>query len=378
MANRPTLKSYFNTGDRPTEANFATLIDSLRHLLDDPITWVEIEGKPSSFPSSWSDVSGKPSSFTPSSHNHAASEINSGTFASARLGAGTATDGYALQIISGVPTWAAISGGGGGGGISGLTTNRIPKATSGTTIGNSQLFDDGTQVGVGTTSPVAGYLLDINGDLAISSVIGTRAGANMVLKASGIQLALLNPSTGGIALGNSAVVGTGSYAIAIGQQSEATNTGSVAIGYLAKTTGSAAVSLGFSAQTTANNVLNLGMLATSNHDGGCLMNQGTGAAATTDTTNQFKAVYGNGFRFNTANASTAMFIDSSNRVAVGTTSPVSNAALDVASTSRAFYPPRMSTTQRDAMSGVAAGAMIFNTTTGKHEGYDGTSWNGFY
>lgn len=364
MASKATLKSYFNTGDQPTESNFAELIDSLRHLTEDPVAW--------------SDVSGKPSSFTPSSHNHAASDINSGTFASARLGVGAATEGYALQIIDGVPHWAAISGGGGGTGISGLTANRIPKATSGTTIGNSQLFDDGTQVGVGTTSPIAGYLVDINGDLAISSVIGTRAGANMILKANGIQLALLNPSTSGIALGNSAVVGTGSYAVAIGQQSEATNTGSVAIGYLAKAIGSAAVSVGFYAQATGNNVLNLGMMASSSHDGGCLINQGTGVWASTDTTNQFKAVFGNGFRFNTANASTAMFIDSSNRVAVGTTSPLSNAALDVASTARAFYPPRMTTTQRDAMTSVAEGALIFNITTGKHEGHNGTSWNPFY
>lgn len=43
--------------------------------------------------------------------------------------------------------YAAV-GGSGGGGISGLTTNTIPKATSSTTIGNSQITDDGTDVGI--------------------------------------------------------------------------------------------------------------------------------------------------------------------------------------------------------------------------------------
>lgn len=65
-------------------------------------------------------------------------------------------------------------------------------------------------------------------------------------------------------------------------------------------------------------------------------------------------------------------------IGIGTSAPIANAILDVSSTSKAFYPPRMTTTQRDAMTGVQAGALIFNTTTNKHEGYDGTSWNALY
>jgi hypothetical protein len=44
--------------------------------------------------------------------------------------------------------------GGGGGSIAGSgTTNYIPKFTSSTAIGNSQIFDNGTSVGIGTASP---------------------------------------------------------------------------------------------------------------------------------------------------------------------------------------------------------------------------------
>jgi hypothetical protein len=46
--------------------------------------------------------------------------------------------------------------GGGGGSIAGSgTTNYVPKFTSSSAIGNSQIFDNGTSVGIGTTSPGA-------------------------------------------------------------------------------------------------------------------------------------------------------------------------------------------------------------------------------
>jgi hypothetical protein len=41
------------------------------------------------------------------------------------------------------------------------TTNYVPKFTSGSAIGNSQIFDDGTSVGIGTAAP--GYKLDVSG-----------------------------------------------------------------------------------------------------------------------------------------------------------------------------------------------------------------------
>ena len=51
--------------------------------------------------------------------------------------------------------------------------------------------------------------------------------------------------------------------------------------------------------------------------------------------------------------------------------------LDLESTTKAFLPPRMTTTQRDALT-ATAGMVIYNTTTNKHQGYNGTSWNDFY
>ncbi|WP_400193789.1 beta strand repeat-containing protein [Hymenobacter sp. B81] len=64
----------------------------------------------------------------------------------------------------------------------------------------------------------------------------------------------------------------------------------------------------------------------------------------------------------------------SGSVGIGTTTPNSSAALDVSSTSKGLLPPRLSTTQRDAIAGPAAGLVIYNTTTNRLNTWNGTSW----
>lgn len=61
----------------------------------------------------------------------------------------------------------------------------------------------------------------------------------------------------------------------------------------------------------------------------------------------------------------------------GTPTIDASAILTLTSTTKGFLPPRMTTTQRDAITPVA-GLMIYNTTTNKHQGYNGTTWNDFY
>jgi hypothetical protein len=61
-------------------------------------------------------------------------------------------------------------------------------------------------------------------------------------------------------------------------------------------------------------------------------------------------------------------------VGIGTETPNSRAILDVASTTKGFLPPRMTTAQRDAISSPPAGLMVYNTTTNKGNRYNGTAW----
>ena len=70
-------------------------------------------------------------------------------------------------------------------GISGSgTTNYVPKFTSGTAIGNSLIFDNGTNVGIGTAAP--------NAALDVLSIIRATNNATTGLNTSNIQLAAHN------------------------------------------------------------------------------------------------------------------------------------------------------------------------------------------
>ena len=67
------------------------------------------------------------------------------------------------------------------------------------------------------------------------------------------------------------------------------------------------------------------------------------------------------------------YFSGGNGVSVGSSSINSTAILDVQSTTKGFLPPRMTSTQRDAISSPAAGLVIYNTTTSKLQVYT-TSW----
>jgi len=61
--------------------------------------------------------------------------------------------------------------------------------------------------------------------------------------------------------------------------------------------------------------------------------------------------------------------------AIGTTSPANaNSVLDLVSTTKAFLPPRMTTTQRDAISSPISGMIIYNSTTNKLNVRGASAW----
>jgi hypothetical protein len=66
-------------------------------------------------------------------------------------------------------------------------------------------------------------------------------------------------------------------------------------------------------------------------------------------------------------------ISSNGNVGIGGTANTA-AILDVQSTTKGFLPPRMTTTQRNAITSPPPGLVIFNTTTSREEGYDGAQW----
>ncbi len=77
-----------------------------------------------------------------------------------------------------------------------------------------------------------------------------------------------------------------------------------------------------------------------------------------------------GIKFRT-NATNRMLVTNTGNVGIGTESP--QGALDVSSTTGAFILPRMTTTQRDALTPVN-GMIIYNTSTNQFDFYENGSW----
>jgi hypothetical protein len=70
-------------------------------------------------------------------------------------------------------------------------------------------------------------------------------------------------------------------------------------------------------------------------------------------------------------ATTAVTITGAGKVGIGTSSPAATALLDLTSTTLGLLPPRMTSTQRDAISSPATGLTIYNTSTNELEDYNG-------
>jgi hypothetical protein len=73
----------------------------------------------------------------------------------------------------------------------------------------------------------------------------------------------------------------------------------------------------------------------------------------------------------------ARFMGKYNSFYVGTdkTLAVPSAKLQIESTTQGFLPPRMTTTQRNAIATPATGLQVYNTTTNTNDFYNGTAWD---
>lgn len=81
----------------------------------------------------------------------------------------TSTRKYLSQINGTAPTWEALPASVGGSG----TTNYVSKWTASTTLGNSQIYDNGTNVSIGTPAPAYKFVVSNNNTVGMEFDPGT-------------------------------------------------------------------------------------------------------------------------------------------------------------------------------------------------------------
>ena len=96
-----------------------------------------------------------------------------------------------------------------------------------------------------------------------------------------------------------------------------------------------------------------------------------------DTESFITTSTGMAFAFGTA-ATERMRITSGGNLLVGTTTDVASSKVTIASTTQGFLPPRMTTTQKNAIGTPAAGLVVYDTDTNKLCCYNGTTWNDLF
>ena len=67
-------------------------------------------------------------------------------------------------------------------------------------------------------------------------------------------------------------------------------------------------------------------------------------------------------------------VTAAGNVGIGTSSPNANAILDVSSTTQAFMPPRMTTTQKNAIASPTSGMVVYDSTLNKLSLYGASAW----
>lgn len=245
------------------------------------------------------------------STTRASLRLMSGSLLTAPISGAIENDGTNLYYTDNTPTRYALLTTATGVTGSG-TTNYVPKWTSSNVLGNSLIFDNGTNVGINQSSPTARL-----------HVVGTTSAA-------------------------------GAYALRVDDSSNSPlfcvqNDGTVGIGTI-----SPVVKL----QVEGLSYLNGGARITSVGIGGYW-----GGLANEILTLQ--ATTGNPLILQYTEVG---------QVGIGTNAPNTSSILDIVSTTKGVLLPRMTTTQRDAINTPATGLKIYNTTTNAFNFYDGSAW----
>lgn len=270
------------------------------------------------------------------------------------------------------------------------TTNYLPKFTGATALGNSQIFDNGTNVGIGTAAPTA--KLHVSGNIKIDGTynalyssnvgagdsaayfIGTSAGTYQSISIKGGTTVLANKTLllGQYDNGDALIYNQSNSAIIIStnatERMRITSTGNVGIGTTAP---AAATKL----EVTGGNT-RLQQIEVKPGYAQYFEKTGTtqktklyfSAANTFDYDNEgsnvnFLAAWNGTIKFEVGSTGyeNGKIIIPYGKLGVGTSAPVASAKVQIDSTTQGFLPPRMTNAQRIAITTPAVGLCVYCT-----------------
>jgi hypothetical protein len=301
-----------------------------------------------------------------------------------RLGIGTSSPSYQLHVVGS----AGFDNGASGDSITllnggfiqaglirfrGFSTNFILQDNSYntkfaiSTAGNLSYFNTGGNVAIGTTTD-AGFRLDVNGTARVSGLLSTPAGVNL----GGWYLYANGTSNASMFGGSSWIFDTVSGGIyrfrttGLVDRLRIESTGNVLIG----TTTDAGYKLDVNGTARVNSTATTGLTITQGASGDGIVIQNGGYIQMAST--RFRA-FASGFQFQDISYNTRVslsmvgfsYFNSGGNYTFGSLTEVTSAIVNVDSTTKGFLPPRMTTTQKNAIASPAAGLVIFDVTLNK-------------
>ncbi len=201
-----------------------------------------------------------------------------------------------------------------------------------------------------------------------------------------------NIGYGSAAFGSNSIA-SGLLSLAVGDETTASGEASVALGSLTIASATGSISMGSGTTASGNESIATGFGTTASGATSTALGHNTTASGDVSTaTGSFttaksfsETALGT---YNTDYTPTSTTVFSATDRLFGVGNGISGALSDalvilkngnttMPSTTGSFTPNVLTTTQRNALT-ATAGMMIYNSTTSKHQGYDGSAWNDFY
>jgi hypothetical protein len=202
-------------------------------------------------------------------------------------------------------------------------------------------------------SVAVGYNTDVTGQRGVAVGRGAQSPQDAV------SIGYLATSAAQDTVSIGALSDAGGSCTALGYNAQATGTWSTAIGWGTNASGTRSQAIGLRMAATATNAYIIGV--------------GT-SVRTNSTANSFEV------NFNESTSSIRLansadgFINTSGNFVFGNNTVSGSAKLSVDSTTSGFLPPRMTTTEKNAIVAPASGLMVYDTTLGKLCVYTGAAW----